>query len=911
MSAPKRISCSMIPEGPTRFQLGRHLIDLEAHTTGEEDLSEQECAILHSLVSRDQSVTSKADLYREVWGYRSMPRGRALDFAIRRLREKIELDPANPAFLITERGRGYRLCWTPTIASTAQKNAFRMPLPLTPWLGSTDRVDALRDALKHTRLLTLHGPAGVGKSRLILEAAAGLAGVRFVRVSAEADADSFFTSLSTALGASEIPLRADLGTMCAALVAALNGVDTQRLLIIDGAQAYTELCRTLTPMLLAHTQISIVLTTRVRLSIPEETMYSVAPLSTADAETFILARAAAAGQTLAPSAEIAELTQALDRLPLALELAAPWLRTLTPQELIERIKDDNNLLSDPVSGVSLPRLVKEAIDHIPKNQRTALDVIARFSHGLPIDIAEQLLSGLGKPLSLINALLDHSLIYKTKSPIGTSRFRATSTVSRVLKDWGPEPEEEAAIRCTLASFALEWARPSASERIHMPGYAQLRRTLRGEQDNARPWFLVLCQEGFESDAVELALSFAHLMAWTGHKRAALNLLLFCRTQTHDSRSICRYLSLAAELGAKMQDEATVDRLLREIDEHAKGDPWSMYRGALAKLTVAIARGQLSQAKRLLAEGSTLKTTDPWLQVRQAQQQHKMLAMLGELDAASTVLDPMLAFANAADDNLGRIAHHIAVAYHAFSEGAADEAMTAYRRAIPLAAHLDHQELEAGLYRRLSLAQQADGEEEAARRSRLRALSMTDPDNHPDAQAQLLATEAEYLHAHENPIAAATMARQAVDLSRLGSQHNTTLTCLRLAVVTGLDHPHGYPFFDLVEELETRSVSREAEANNLGTVSFVRGMLAIEAGKPDKALSHAKRGYATAGSAMGQLDAIYLIGQLATVAALAGHGILAQTWIEAVRAAYTGESWSTVIAEDPWFVRAREAIKDNT
>jgi hypothetical protein len=900
----------MTPTGPAQFQLGPLLVDLDTHNAGSDVLSEQECAILSCLVSRDQGVTSKADIYREVWGYRAMPQGRALDFAIRRLREKIELDAANPRFLTTERGRGYRLCWAPVPVENPITAIFSIPPTLTPWEGPSETIDAVRSAVTGgKRLLSLHGPAGVGKSRLILEALRPDPSIRFIRVSTEADVRSLMTTLGQALGVDDLPIQAEPETMCAALVSGLKNLDTQILLVIDGAQAHTDLFRILTPALIANTALRIVLTTRVRLGVPEETVFKVEPLTIGDAEAFLISRAASAGQHLEPSAELRCLAEALDCIPLALELAAPRLRTLTPEDLVLRLQGDTALLSNPVSGISLERMVEEALRKTPSDQLTALELISRFPHGLQLEVAEQLLSGFSDPLALLTALMDDSLLYRTAPVDGTPRFRTTSTVSRVLRDASRDGATLKAARFEIAQFALQWARPDAEARMHRPGYAELRRALRVETKNARAWVSALFDQGHESDAVELALSFAHLSAWDGRKRVALDLLLSCRTLAQENRAICRLLALATELGAEMQDTATVDQLLGDLEAHAQDDTWSMARCALAAMTVALARGQLALAETLLER--TRSVDDPWILNRAAQNEHKLLAMLGETAAAERILSTLLTHANAADDNMSRIAHHIAQGFHAFAAGEGDDATVAYRRAIPLAAHLGHQELEAGLYRRLSLAQQSTGDEEAARRSRLRALAMTHPDTHPDTQAHLLSYEAEYLSSHSSPEAATEMARRAVQLSRHGSSHNTSLTCLRLAVVTGLCDPAGYPFFDLLEELETRAVSREAEAHNRVTVSFVRGMLAVDDGNTDRAIGLAKRGFAAAEPAIGQLDTIYLLGQLAALAARAGHVALANEWIEIATVAYTGQGWATVIHDDPWFTQARAAIKRNT
>jgi len=288
-------------------------------------------------------------------------------------------------------------------------------------------------------------------------------------------------------------------------------------------------------------------------------------------------------------------------------------------------------------------------------------------------------------------------------------------------------------------------------------------------------------------------------------------------------------------------------------------------------------------------------------------EHSIFAMLGEAENAKSVLADLRVHAEAANDDLMRVKHSISVGFHAFSEGRAEDAVFCYRKALPMAVQLGHRELEAGLHRRLALALQAAGEEEAARRSRMRALSLTNPEENPDVQAHLLATEAEYLRNKGEVEAACDMARRACTLSMKGTQYNTTMSCLRDGVVVGLASEGEYPFYDLLEELETRGVDREANAFQV-TVPFVRGMLALRAGKQNKALEYARKGYLLCEPFIGQLDAAYLLGQLATLAAEAGDEDLAASWLQRAEGAYTGESWSTVLEEDSWYLRARSALK---
>ena len=98
---------------PRQFNLGSRLVDLDASVikTNQDEvtLTPQEVAILECLLNATQQTCSHEDLYREVGGFRSKPQGRAVHYALRRLRIKLEDDPEKANHLKTVRGRGYRL----------------------------------------------------------------------------------------------------------------------------------------------------------------------------------------------------------------------------------------------------------------------------------------------------------------------------------------------------------------------------------------------------------------------------------------------------------------------------------------------------------------------------------------------------------------------------------------------------------------------------------------------------------------------------------------------------------------------------------------------------------------------------------------------------------------------------------
>jgi DNA-binding winged helix-turn-helix (wHTH) protein len=890
---------------PKRFRVGELAVDLTRATAGDEVLTEQDCALLGCLAARQQGIVSKGDLYRDVWGYHSMPRGRALDFAIRRLREKIEPDATQPVFLTTERGRGFRLRWSPWIEPQADALSLHLPVARTAWIGEADSVEALKSVLaKTTRLICLHGPAGVGKTRLLIEVFARREAPIWIRGAAEPDAWSLFTVLGKALGTGELPLGGDLEEQCSDLVAAVPDVQEGPVLIVDGAQAHVATLCALLPLLLAKTQWRVVLSSQIRLGLPEETVFVVKPLDDAAAVHFLetkLKANAVSGDLGA--AELLPLVRQLDGLPLALELAAPRLRALDPVELANRLREGRGSLSHSNDGVSLRGLVQDAVARLPGEQQAAIDLLSAFPYGLTLGVAEQVLSPFGEPLNLLSALMDHSLVHRTSPNNGPPRFRTLWVVARARGEGQGSEAREIEVDRALAQIASRWAEHQAEQAVHRPGQGVLRHALRGEFGHANVWVQSLLRQKEPSLAAELALAFAHLMSWYGQTREALGVLQRTADSLDSKKERCRLFSVAAELGASLQDVGAVDGFLGQVALDGFEDSWCQGRWALAALTVAIGRSQFERAEALLEQARENLRDDPWLIGRVDRMEHSLFALLGQLEDGKSVLEDLRVHAEAADDDWLRVKHAISQGFHAFSEGCAEDAVFCYRRALPLAIQLGHREMEAGLHRRLALALQAAGDEEGGRRSRLRALDLTNPDDNPDVQAHLMASEAEYLVTVGNVEAACEMARRACLLSLRGTQHTTTMSCLRDCVVVGLAVPGEYPFYGFLEELENRGVEREANPYSV-TPPFVRGMLALRAGGHEKALRFAKKAFLLCEPFLSQMDGIYLMGQLCTLAAEAGDVKLSRHWLKCAKNAYPGESWAIIFDEDAWYQRAR-------
>ncbi|MFF3552716.1 BTAD domain-containing putative transcriptional regulator [Streptomyces tsukubensis] len=218
--------------------------------------------------------------------------------------------------------------------------AGNLPSPVAALVGRDGAVSELAELLAHSRLVTLTGPGGVGKTRLALEAGHTLRerfpdGVWLVELAGlpAGDAAAVPGALTSALGVRE--------TSVTALARALR--DRRLLLVLDNCEHLVEpVAAALAVLLPAAPGLSALATSQEALGVPGELPRPVAPLETADAVRLFLARAAV------PPAEldaVAELCARLDGIPLALELAAARVRALGVRGLLARLDDRFAVLS--------------------------------------------------------------------------------------------------------------------------------------------------------------------------------------------------------------------------------------------------------------------------------------------------------------------------------------------------------------------------------------------------------------------------------------------------------------------------------------------------------------------------------------------------------------------------------------
>ena len=258
----------------------------------------------------------------------------------------------------------------PTAQSAPPSARRALPLPVTSFVGRDEDRLAVTRLLGEVRLLTLHGPGGVGKTRLALEVIAGIGtryrdGVCFCDLAAIAGPTAVTRAIATAAGVSERAFR----PLDDQLIEALAG--RQQLLVLDNCEHVVEGIAVIAERLLRETRnITVLATSRERLQVDGEQVWPVKPLSAdgpgAPAVRLFLDRGHAAdpsaGQETGDTEAIVGLCAGLDGLPLAIELAAARLPGTTARELADSLQDRFGLLTAGHRANSRHRSLRAVVD---------------------------------------------------------------------------------------------------------------------------------------------------------------------------------------------------------------------------------------------------------------------------------------------------------------------------------------------------------------------------------------------------------------------------------------------------------------------------------------------------------------------------------------------------------------------
>jgi predicted ATPase/DNA-binding CsgD family transcriptional regulator len=358
-----------------------------------------------------------------------------------------------------------------------------LPQEQNSFVGRERELDKLQQLVGVTRALTLCGAGGIGKTRLALQILAAVAddfpdGVWFVELGDLRQPDLVVSRVASAVGVGEEPGRPLLETLADALR------PRQLLLALDNCEHLIDACARVGQRLLASSPgLRLIATSREPLHVAAETVWQVPPLAVApdgaaadpeeacryEAVRLFADRAAASLPGFAISqvnaAAVAALCRALDGVPLAIELAAAWIRTLSVEQIVARLADRFGLLT--TGNRTAPprqRTLRAAMDWSYGLLTTSEQVLLRRLSvfvGWSLDMAEQVCSDDGMPaadvLGLLASLVDKSLVVLEPEVLGQARYRLLDTIREYAAARLADAGESAAFQLRLRDYTVALA----------------------------------------------------------------------------------------------------------------------------------------------------------------------------------------------------------------------------------------------------------------------------------------------------------------------------------------------------------------------------------------------------------------------------------------------------------------------
>ncbi|HYI14257.1 MAG TPA: LuxR C-terminal-related transcriptional regulator, partial [Thermomicrobiales bacterium] len=375
------------------------------------------------------------------------------------------------------------------------------------------------------RLLTLSGPGGVGKTRLLLQLADVLApdfpgGTTFVPLAPIGDARLLLRAIASALG---IP---DAGGVDLVEQLASVLVGRPRLLLLDNFEQLVEAGPSMTALLAACPALKIIVTSRVVLKVTGEQELVIPPLrvpgasrsrsleelAACEAVSLFLMRAASVNSTFRLTEEnapaIVEVCRRLDGLPLAIELAAARTKVLSPQALAERLGDRLQVLiggprDQPARLQTMRGAIAWSYDLLDPADQTLFRCLSVFPAGFDLDAAEQV-AGTDLVLDGITSLVDKSLLQQPSGLQAAPRFTMLETIRAFGLEQLAASGEEIETRRRHAEWCRELVAGAALRPNLAPARAALDR-LEQEHDSLRAALDWLLDAGHVEQAAEIVV----------------------------------------------------------------------------------------------------------------------------------------------------------------------------------------------------------------------------------------------------------------------------------------------------------------------------------------------------------------------------------------------------------------------
>jgi predicted ATPase/DNA-binding XRE family transcriptional regulator len=494
---------------------------------------------------------------------------------------------------------------TPTRPQRPDPGRTNLPVPVTSFIGREDAQSTVRRLLERSRMVTLSGTGGVGKTRLAIETAAGLTdsypgGVWLVELAPLTDATFLAQEVARTLGVRESPTRSVLDSVVAALA------ERACLLVLDNCEHLVgEVAAFVATLLHRCPPLRLLATSRAALGVVGETVWWVPSLPLPEAtagngpprHSAAGVLRAAAGQLFGDraaaahpaftvtddnAAAVAAICRRLDGLPLAIELAAARARILTPAQIAAHLDERFRLLTGgapeaPTRQQTLRAALDWSHDLLAEPERVLLRRLSVFAGGCTLDAVEAVCVDEEAPrealFDLLSGLVEKSLVvveYRGEA----ARYRMLETIGAYAAERLTIAGEADAIRIRLAGWAMALAR-GARPHLSGPDQGAWLERLETEHDNVRAALRWALDEDQAPLGLQLAVAvwrFWQTRSYLSEGRAWLDRLLNAAARAPGSVRAAALLGTAA-LATDQGDYTTAVSyaeqsvaLFREVDD---------------------------------------------------------------------------------------------------------------------------------------------------------------------------------------------------------------------------------------------------------------------------------------------------------------------------------------------------------
>jgi predicted ATPase/DNA-binding SARP family transcriptional activator len=577
----------------------------------------------------------------------------------------------------------------------------RAPIPATPLLGRERELAAIAEVVRNedTRLVTLTGTGGIGKTRLALELVRRLS-PEFQHGSAVATIANLRDPALVAgaiLEALEVP---EVGPNPEEeLIRAL--ADSEVLLLVDNFEQVITAAPSIARLLEAAPRLKVIVTSRAPLRVAAEREVPVPPLADDEAAELFIARAQAADPDFALTEQnagaVAELCARLDGLPLAIELAAARTKLLPPAALLSRLGNRLELLTGgrrdaPRHQQTLRMTLDWSYDLLDPDAQRLFAQLGVFAGGWTLPSAEAVCSGHSSVLEGLAALVDESLVRQRQTSDGEPRFSVLEIVREYalerLAELGAADDTRRRHLDHFVAFAEE-AEPKLADRDQISWFARLE----DEHNNLRAALAFALETGDSVSALRLVVGirrFWQIHGYLAEGRQALESALAAASE-EPSELRANALNMAGILaGEQGEFDAARARFEAALADARASVSTRVISSALVNLgNLAFFGGELEVARDLYKESIEhfVSLGDTRGQALAKENVGLMALTAGDVPEAVTWLTEALELAREVGDDreIGAASRSLAAAMIELGEGA--QATTLLAESLALAREL--------------------------------------------------------------------------------------------------------------------------------------------------------------------------------------------------------------------------------